>query len=215
MRVRRVSNNQPDENTRERTHVIGTFYTRPLFSPCLVIEFSPLTGAHLIKSPAGYHDLFGSCNEKSFGEPGGGRETARYSGGDIAGDVNFLAVGESRGAFAASPDTMYLLPRYVIHVSFCAVPFDTAAPLPLPLSEFARGDQHRYVPLREKERASERTNERFLYAHGMSARHEECPSPFLPPLRQVIDSINVSMPVTRIRDRRPDESPRALLFKLR
>lgn len=78
MRVRRVSNNQPDENTRERTHVIGTFYTRPLFSPCLVIEFSPLTGAHLIKSPAGYHDLFGSCNEKSFGRDG---SSGGYSGG--------------------------------------------------------------------------------------------------------------------------------------
>lgn len=38
---------------------------RPLFSPNLVIEFSPLTGAHLIKSPAGYLDLFGSCNQKS------------------------------------------------------------------------------------------------------------------------------------------------------
>lgn len=78
VRVRRVSNNQPDENTRERTHVIGTFYTRPLFSPCLVIEFSPLTGAHLIKSPAGYHDLFGSCNEKSFGRDG---SSGGYSGG--------------------------------------------------------------------------------------------------------------------------------------
>lgn len=183
MRVRRVSNNQPDENTRERTHVIGTFYTRPLFSPCLVIEFSPLTGAHLIKSPAGYHDLFGSCNEKSFGEPGGGRETARYSGGDIAGDVNFLAAGESRGAFAASPDTMYLLPRYVIHVSFCAVPFDTAAPLPRPLSEFARGDQHRYVPLREKERASERTNVFYTRMECRRAMKNALPHSSLPSAR--------------------------------
>lgn len=168
MRVRRVSNNQPDESTRERTHVIGTFYTRPLFSPCLVIEFSPLTGAHLIKSPAGYHDLFGSCNEKSFGRHG---SSGGYSGGcKLFGGRRVRGFARYHVSFAAVRNTCIVLCGALRYR--CSPPPNSRAGI----------DTVTFLYAKRSERVECRRATRM---------------PLLSSPTQVIDSINVSIPRTR------------------